>query len=70
MVRVVRVDADGTELATIELDDFTVEILYSGIATMLHQAAEVPTPQLPAAELSRPARERRARILTRIAREV
>ena len=39
MVKVIQVAADGTEMAAIEVDDFTIEVIYSGIAEMLRQAA-------------------------------
>ena len=65
MVKVMHVDDSGAEVATIELDDFTVKILYSGIAEKLEEAStEVrPSQQF---ELSREERQRRARILHRI----
>jgi hypothetical protein len=67
MVRVTHIHDDGTELATIEVDDFTVEILYSGIASMLRDAAfKDAAPPPPPVELSRDARSRRERILNRI----
>jgi len=41
MVKVIRVDDAGTEIAAIEVDDFIIEIIYSGIAEMLRgQEAE------------------------------
>jgi hypothetical protein len=39
MVNVTRVDDIGAEVATIELDDFTVEVLCSGIAEKLDKAS-------------------------------
>ena len=39
MVKVIQVAEDGTETAAIEVDDFTIEVIYSGIAEMLRQAA-------------------------------
>jgi hypothetical protein len=65
MVKVTHVDDSGAEVATIELDDFTVQILYSGIAEMLEEAStEVhASPQF---GLSAEERQRRARILHRI----
>jgi len=39
MVKVMHVDDSGAEVATIELDDFTVKILYSGIAAKLEEAS-------------------------------
>ena len=66
MYRIIQLDDNGAEIATIELDEFTVEILYSGIARMLQDAA-LTKPQTSArTEFSREARERRARILNRI----
>ena len=39
MVKVIHFADDGTEMAAIEVDDFTIEVLYSGIAEMLRHAA-------------------------------
>jgi hypothetical protein len=67
MVKVIQVADDGTEKAAVELDDFTVEIIYSGIADMLRDAEAaraahaVPTP-----DLSRQERQRREKVLTKI----
>jgi hypothetical protein len=66
MVRVIQVDDDGTEVAAIELDEFTVDILYSGIAVMLKDATGVPARPASPVELSRGALLRRAKILNRI----
>jgi hypothetical protein len=66
MVRVTQIDASGNEQATVELDDFTVEILYSGIATMLREAASEESRAGQQKELSSAERQRRARILTRL----
>jgi hypothetical protein len=67
MVKVIHLADDGTEMAAIEVDDFTIEIIYSGIAEMLRAAAAsnmaVPTPTV---ELPREARQRREKILSRI----
>ena len=67
MVKVIHLADDGTEMAAIEVDDFTIEVIYSGIAEMLRAAAvsnmAVPTPPV---ELPREARQRRQRILSRI----
>lgn len=67
MVKVIRLADDGTEMAAIEVDDFTIEVLYSGIADMLRQAA---ASKRPAAEtlgdLPREARQRRQKILRRV----
>ena len=67
MVKVIHLADDGTELAAIELDDFTIEILYSGLAHLLREAAHGRVPEGgPSSELSRQARQRRDKILTRI----
>ncbi len=67
MIRVTRVAEDGTETAVVEIDDFTVEVLYSGIADLLRDAASSSTTVGAAAsELPLQARQRRARILARI----
>ena len=68
MVRVIHLADDGTELAAIEVDDFTVEVVYAGLAEMLRDA---PAPRPPVAapgggELPREARQRRQRVLSRI----
>ena len=39
MVKVIHIATIGTETATVELDDSVVEVLYSGIADMLREAA-------------------------------
>jgi hypothetical protein len=68
MIRVSRLAEDGTETAVVEIDDFTVEVVYSGIAELLRAAGASPPPVAGAAsELPLEARRRRARILTRIA---
>jgi hypothetical protein len=67
MVKVIHVADDGTEMAAIEVDDFTIEVIYSGIADMLREAASAKQAQvLQPAELSRAARLRRDKILTRV----
>jgi hypothetical protein len=67
MIKVTQVSDDGTETASIEVDDFTIEVLYAGLAELLREAADVPGAVTPArCELSREARQRRQRILTRI----
>ena len=66
MVKIVHVDDNGAEMAAIELDEFTVEILYSGIAKMLQDAASTRPHPSPPIERTREARQRRNRILTRI----
>jgi hypothetical protein len=67
VVRVIHLADDGTEVAAIEVDDFTIEILYSGLAHLLREAARGPVAEVgPTSELSREARQRRDKILTRI----
>ncbi|HEX4127896.1 MAG TPA: hypothetical protein VHX67_09995 [Acidimicrobiales bacterium] len=67
MVKVTQLADDGTEMASIEVDDFTIEILYSGLADMLHEAAATQPPvTVPSCELSREARQRRQRVLSRL----
>jgi ribosomal protein L12E/L44/L45/RPP1/RPP2 len=67
VIKVTQVSDDGTETASIEVDDFTIEVLYAGLAEMLREAAEAPGAATPAGcELPREARQRRQRILTRI----
>jgi hypothetical protein len=67
MVRVIHLADDGTEMAAIEVDDFTIEVIYSGLAEMLRNAAAAHQPvATPACELSREARQRRQRVLSRI----
>jgi hypothetical protein len=67
MVKVTQVADDGTETASIEVDDFTIEVIYSGLAELLREAANGPTTEVVAGyELSRQARQRREKILTRI----
>jgi hypothetical protein len=67
MVRVTQVADDGTEVATIDLDDFTIEVIYAGLAEMLRQAAAAQPPvSVPLCEPSRQARHRRERVLNRL----
>jgi hypothetical protein len=69
MVKITQIADDGTETASIEVDDFTIEVIYSGLAEMLRDAATVtPSASAPASgcELSRDARQRRQRVLTRL----
>jgi hypothetical protein len=66
MVRVTHVDDDGVEGATVELDNFTVEILYSGIAIMLRDAATKRSQPSQPVPLSKQARTRREKVLNRI----
>ena len=67
MVRVTQLADDGTEMAAVEVDDFTIEVIYSGLADMLRE------PRRPARRRRRrPATcrarraERRQRVLSRI----
>jgi uncharacterized membrane protein len=67
MIKLTQVAEDGTETASIEVDEFTIETIYAGLAEMLRQAAQAPAETMPAAcELPREERRRRQRILTRI----
>jgi hypothetical protein len=72
-IKVIQLADDGTEVAAIELDDFTVEVVYSGLADMLHEAAVAPGAGTAGPfelaepiDLPRDARLRRAKILMRI----
>jgi hypothetical protein len=67
MVKVIHLADDGTEVAAIEVDDFTIEVIYSGIAEMLREAASEQA-VTPAGDLDLPyaERQRREKILTRI----
>jgi hypothetical protein len=67
MVRIIHLADDGTETASIEVDDFTIEVIYSGLAEMLRDAAASQQPvAAPVCELPRAARQRRERVLSRI----
>lgn len=67
MVKVIHLANDGTETASIEVDDFTIEVIYSGLADMLRDAAATRRPAAPAGfELPREARLRRERVLSRL----
>jgi hypothetical protein len=70
MVKVTHLSEDGTEVASIELDDFTVEVIYSGLAAMLRDAAAAAAvaqaAPAPSGELSRAALQRRQRVLSRL----
>ncbi len=67
MVKLIQVADDGTETASIEVDDFTMEVIYSGLAEMLRDAvAARPPASAPACELPRDARQRRQRVLSRL----
>jgi hypothetical protein len=66
MVKVIHLADDGTEMAAIEVDDFTIEVVYAGLADLLREAAEPKAPVVPSCDLSREARQRREKVLTRI----
>jgi hypothetical protein len=67
MVRVIRVAEDGTEVAAIEVDDFTIEVVYSGIAAMLREAVgSASAPTACAQALPPGARRRREKVLSRL----
>ena len=67
MIKVIHLGDDGTEMATIEVDDFTIEIIYSGIAEMLREAAVSKAIAATASgDLPPEARQRRQKILSRI----
>ena len=67
MVKIIHVADDGTERSAVELDDFTVEVIYAGIADMLRDAeAAQASHVVPASDLSREERQRRAKVLTKI----
>jgi hypothetical protein len=66
MIRVIHLADDGTEVAAIEVDDFTIEVLYSGIADMLRAAIDDRPAFALRDELPRGERQRREKILTRI----
>jgi hypothetical protein len=67
MVKIIHLADDGSERATIVLEDFTVEVVYSGIADMLREAgvAERTEIAMPS-NVSREGRLRRDKILSRI----
>jgi hypothetical protein len=67
MVKVIHLADDGTEMAAIEVDDFTIEVIYSGLAEMLRNAAATHQPAAtPDGRLPREARQRRERVLSRL----
>ena len=67
MVKVIHLADDGTEMAAIEVDDFTIEVIYSGLAEMLREAAAArPSVTATLGDLPREARQRRERVLSRI----
>ena len=67
MIKIIHVADDGTEKAAVELDDFTVEVIYSGIADMLRDAESAQSgPVGSGFDLSREERQRREKVLTKI----
>ena len=68
MVKLIHVADDGSEVAAIEVDDFVIEVVYSGIAEMLREAAasQAATSASETCDLLRAERQRREKILTRI----
>jgi hypothetical protein len=70
MVKFIHIAADGREVAAVEVDDFTIEVVYAGIAEMLREAACTQAVPLAAetCDLPRAERQRREKILTRIRR--
>jgi hypothetical protein len=68
MVRVIRIGEDGTEKECVEIDDFTIEVVYSGISDMLRAAASGELGSAASPDLPREARHRREKVLTRIGR--
>jgi hypothetical protein len=66
MVKVIHVDDSGVEMATVEIDDFTIETVYAGIADLLRTASSMTPPTSSPAGISRAERQRREKILTRI----
>jgi hypothetical protein len=67
MFKVIHLADDGTEVAAVELDDFTIEVIYAGLAEMLREAESVPGAAAASeSDLPRAERQRREKILTRI----
>ena len=67
MIKVIHLADDGTEKAAVELDDFTVEVIYSGIADMLRDAENAQAAHIVSTlDLSREERQRREKVLTKI----
>ena len=61
MVKVIHLADDGTEKAAVEVDDFTIEVIYSGIAEMLREArGDAAARSLAAARAATLPRARRA----------
>jgi hypothetical protein len=70
MVKLIHVADDGSEVAAIEVDDFVIEVVYSGIAEMLREAAgsQAAPPVNGTRDLLPAERQRHQKILTRIGR--
>jgi hypothetical protein len=66
MIKVIQLDEAGSETAMIEIDEFTSETVYQGIAVMLREATPGKTEASPRTEPSKAERQRRQRILTRL----
>jgi hypothetical protein len=67
MVKIIHLADDGSETAAVVLEDFTVEVIYSGIADMLREASAAERIDLArASSISREGRLRRDKILARI----
>jgi hypothetical protein len=66
MIKIVRIADDGTEMESVVLEDFTVEVVYSGISDMLRDAASYDQGLAPPLDLPHEARRRRDKVLTRM----
>lgn len=67
MIKVIHLGDDGTEMETIEFDDFTIEVVYAGIAEMLRESAvSRAIVATISGDLPPEARQRRQKILSRI----
>jgi hypothetical protein len=66
MVKIIHIAEDGSEGSAIVLDDFTVEVIYSGIAAMLRDAATTNRSDAETGEIPREALQRQDKILARI----
>jgi hypothetical protein len=66
MIKVIHLDDSGAEMATVEIDDFTIETVYAGIADLLRRASVTTAPSAVPTGVSRQERQRREKILTRL----
>jgi len=67
MVKVIHIANNGAETASVELDDFTVQVIYSGIADMLREAASLQKAERAAScDFSLEGRRRREGVRKRI----